>query len=80
MLGNARNDTLMRSYTSLLSYSHVHEFMAEVTSEVIGYCVKCRAKQTMKDPQSVTLKNGKPATKGTCSKCGTNMFRIGKIK
>jgi len=50
------------------------------TAEVIGYCVKCREKRTMKDPESVTLKNGKPATKGICSKCGTNMFRIGKIK
>lgn len=50
------------------------------TAEVIAYCVKCRAKQPMKDPQSTQLKNGKPATKGTCPKCGTNMFRIGKIK
>ena len=50
------------------------------TSEVQAYCVKCRAKSVMKDPQSVTLKNGKPATKGTCQTCGTNMFRIGKIQ
>jgi predicted RNA-binding Zn-ribbon protein involved in translation (DUF1610 family) len=42
-----------------------------------GYCVKCKAKQEMKNPQQVTLKNGKKATKGTCPKCGTKMFRIG---
>jgi len=42
-----------------------------------GYCVKCKAKQEMKNPQKVTLKNGKPATKGICPKCGTKMFRIG---
>ena len=46
---------------------------------VQAYCVKCRTKREIKDPQSVTLKNGKPATKGTCPTCGTNMFRIGKI-
>jgi len=26
----------------------------------------------------VTLKNGRPATKGTCPNCGTPMYRIGK--
>lgn len=43
-----------------------------------AYCVKCRAKVEMKDPQKVTLKNGKPAMKGVCPKCGTKVFRIGK--
>jgi len=44
---------------------------------VQGYCVKCKAKREMQDAKKVTLKNGKPATKGTCPKCGTKMFRIG---
>jgi RNase P subunit RPR2 len=44
---------------------------------VEGYCVKCKKKQEIKNPQKVKLKNGKPATKGTCPKCGTKMFRIG---
>ncbi|MBL7160515.1 MAG: hypothetical protein ISS93_01550 [Candidatus Aenigmarchaeota archaeon] len=44
---------------------------------VQGYCVKCKAKRDIKDPKKVTLKNKKPATKGTCPKCGTKMFRIG---
>jgi hypothetical protein len=43
-----------------------------------AYCVKCKAKQEMKDPEAITMKNGKPATKGTCPVCGTKMFRIGK--
>ena len=43
-----------------------------------AYCVKCRAKSEMKDPKSITMKNGKPATQGTCPTCGTKMFRIGK--
>lgn len=42
-----------------------------------AYCVKCRKKVDIKDGKSVKLKNGKPATKGTCPKCGTGVFRIG---
>jgi len=44
----------------------------------IGYCVKCRTKREIKKPESITMKNGRPATKGTCPTCGTKMFRIGK--
>lgn len=43
-----------------------------------AYCLKCRAKREMRNPQRVTLKNGRPATKGTCPSCGTAMYRIGK--
>lgn len=44
---------------------------------VEAYCVKCKAKREMQNPQHVKLKNNKPATKGICPKCGTKMFRIG---
>ena len=43
-----------------------------------AYCFKCRAKREIKNPKRVTLKNGKPATRGICSVCGTKVFRIGK--
>ncbi|GFN39704.1 MAG: conserved hypothetical protein [Marine Group I thaumarchaeote] len=43
-----------------------------------AYCVKCRAKREIKDPKEITMKNGRPAVKGTCPKCGTKVFRIGK--
>ena len=42
-----------------------------------GYCVKCRAKRTMKNAQNVTMKNGKPAVKGVCEVCDTGMYKIG---
>jgi DNA-directed RNA polymerase subunit RPC12/RpoP len=42
-----------------------------------AYCVKCKKKTEIKNPQKVTLKNGKPATKGLCPTCGTKVFRIG---
>ena len=42
-----------------------------------AYCVKCKKKIEIKDAKKVTLKNGKPAMKGTCPKCSTKVFRIG---
>ena len=43
-----------------------------------GYCVKCRAKKQIKDAKQVTMKNGRPATEGSCPDCGTKIFKIGK--
>ena len=43
-----------------------------------AYCFKCRQKVDVMNAQLVTLKNGKPATKGVCSKCKTTVYRIGK--
>lgn len=43
-----------------------------------GYCVKCRGKKEMQGAQEITMKNGKPASTGTCPDCGTKMFKIGK--
>lgn len=42
-----------------------------------AYCVKCKQKREMKDAKDVTMKNGKMAKSGTCSVCGTKMFKIG---
>ncbi len=47
---------------------------------VTAYCVKCRKKVEMKNPKETKLKNGRPAAKGTCPNCGTNVFRIGKVE
>lgn len=43
-----------------------------------AYCLKCRTKREMRNPQQVTMKNGKPATSGSCPVCNTKMYRIGK--
>jgi len=42
-----------------------------------AFCVKCKTKREMKNPQAITMKNGRKATKGTCPVCGTTLFRIG---
>ena len=43
-----------------------------------AYCVKCRSSREMSNTQAITMKNGRPATQGTCPVCSTKMFRIGK--
>ena len=42
-----------------------------------AYCVKCKAKREVKNPQNITMKNGKPALQGTCPVCGGKVFKIG---
>lgn len=42
-----------------------------------AYCVKCKDKREMTNEEKVTMKNGKPATKGVCPVCGTGMYKIG---
>lgn len=41
-----------------------------------AYCVKCRAKTEMVNAERVTMKNGRPAMKGKCAKCGTGVYKI----
>ncbi len=43
-----------------------------------GYCMKCRESREIQDAEQVTMKNGRPATRGRCGVCGSTMFRIGK--
>lgn len=42
--------------------------------------MKCRGKKEIKGAKSITMKNGRPATEGTCPDCGTKIFKIGKSK
>ena len=41
------------------------------------YCVKCKAKTDSTNVESVTMKNGRPATKALCVVCGAGKYRIG---
>ena len=42
-----------------------------------AYCVRDKKKVEIQNPVKITMKNGKPATKGTCPICGNSVFRIG---
>ena len=43
-----------------------------------AYCVKCKQKREMQDPQAEFTASGTPGTRGTCPVCGTTMFRMGR--
>lgn len=43
-----------------------------------AYCLKCRDRREINNAEEVTLKNGRPATRGKCSVCDATVFRIGK--
>ena len=45
-------------------------------ADEIAYCVKCKAKQTMKYAAVVKMKNGREAMQGKCTVCGTGMYKI----
>jgi DNA topoisomerase-1 len=48
-----------------------------LTTAVEAYCVKCKATRAMVNGQAVFMANGRPAAKGQCAVCGTNLFKIG---
>jgi hypothetical protein len=41
-----------------------------------AYCFKCRTMRGIRNPSQVTLKNGRPATRGHCPVCYSRVFRI----
>jgi len=50
--------------------------MAE--DKIIAYCLKCKAKREMKDPEPVYTKSGQPGIRGICSECGSTVFKMGR--
>ncbi|WP_376795310.1 alpha/beta fold hydrolase [Thermogemmatispora sp.] len=51
---------------------------AETASAIEAYCLKCKQKSLMLNVSETILKNGRPALQGTCARCGTRMYRIGR--
>ena len=43
-----------------------------------AYCFKCQSMKDLMEAEWVTLKNGRPATKGRCETCQGAVFVIGK--
>jgi DNA topoisomerase-1 len=43
-----------------------------------AYCMKCKTKREIVDPQPSFNAAGSPVTRGTCGECGTTLYRIGK--
>lgn len=45
--------------------------------EATAYCLKCRQKQAIQNPQPVFTARGQPATRGTCPACGSSLVKMG---
>jgi DNA topoisomerase-1 len=45
---------------------------------VEAYCMKCKTKREIMDPQAAFNAVGAPITRGKCGICGTTLYRIGK--
>ncbi len=43
-----------------------------------AYCVKCKLKREIANPEATFTSTGNPATKGICPVCGTGLYRMGK--
>src|SRR6476659_8244670 len=48
-----------------------------MSEPIQAYCVKCKTKREMLNPEAVYTQTGTPGTKGTCPVCGTTLFRMG---
>ena len=68
---------------SVLNSKHLHRRQVQVSqirnrkSPMEAYCVKCKAKREIQNPQALFNARGAAYTKGTCSVCGTNVMRLG---
>ncbi len=46
--------------------------------ELQGYCLKCKEKRVIQNPQPEWAANGSPATRGTCPVCGGTIYLRGR--
>jgi hypothetical protein len=45
-----------------------------------AYCMTCRDKTPIENAQAIWTRRGAPGVRGTCSICGTTVFRMGKTE
>ncbi len=45
-----------------------------------AYCMKCKTKREIQNPQATFNAKGSPVTTGVCPVCGTKLFRMGKTE
>ncbi len=45
-----------------------------------AYCVKCKVKREIAQPEATFTSNGTPATRGVCPVCGTGLYRMGRTQ
>lgn len=52
--------------------------MNEEVPTLQAYCVKCKTKRQMENPQAEFTATGSPGTRGSCAVCGTTLYRMGR--
>nr|MBC7244841.1 type I DNA topoisomerase [Chloroflexota bacterium] len=48
--------------------------------EVIAYCLKCREKRILQNPEPIYTAARNPATRGRCPVCGTTLVKMGRTE
>jgi hypothetical protein len=48
----------------------------EIAVTIEAFCVKCKQKRVMLNPQKIVTKNGRNAMEGRCPVCDTRLFRF----
>ena len=71
------NGKIMKLTNELRKIELEIEEYVKSPQEKTYFCVKCKKKVEIRDSKSVTLKNNRPAVKGTCPICGKTVFGIG---
>jgi pimeloyl-ACP methyl ester carboxylesterase len=74
--GGTDKDTMRRTYEVNTATSNTATTVIPSIEVVEAYCVKCRQKQPMQNPQEAVTKNGRRALEGNCPVCGTKLFRF----
>ena len=45
-----------------------------------AYCVKCKQKREIQNPEPTFTASGSPATRGSCPVCGSKLYRMGRTE
>lgn len=48
----------------------------ELPEPLTAYCVRCRAKRSVRDPEPAGTQNGQTGYRGTCEVCGARVFAL----
>ena len=72
----------MKVSATILSWSEEGKaaIVPRETITIEAYCAKCKIKRKMLNAVEVTSKDGRPAVRGTCEVCGSNLHRFGRLK
>ncbi len=46
---------------------------------ITAYCMKCKARRPVENPEPIYLPSGRPAIRGRCPVCGSTLARLGRI-